>query len=278
MPTTTEAHANRTSGDERLLLELEGRRFPVAIRRRTTSVSGHTGRALTEVHAWATTTDPGMHTWLSEALKRAVDTPVRALDEANEPLGRWTLSWNAYGEVAGEHRYTLILRECEELNLEALDIDGVELHPYEYREELVGGGLTIWAKMVGSEEDVERLRRALGSRETVRVLRRGIQSAPRVMRLGVGEWAEHEDRIRYRLVLLEEGVDEGAHPELARIKRDNSRAALGFYMNFAERIVSLLVAKGALTEEEVAAVREAASFEPVVVRQGIWRVVADIDD
>lgn len=278
MPITTEAQAKQPADADRLVLDLEGRRLPVTIRRRTSAGSGHTGRRLAEVHAWAATADPGMHTWLSEALKRAVDTPVQVLDEANEPLGRWTLSWNAYGEVSGEHRYTLILRECEELNLEALVLDGLELHPYEYREELVGGGLTIWAKLVGDEEDVLRLRRLLGSRDTVPVVRRGIQAEPREMHLGVGEWSEQEDRIRYRLVLVEAGVDEGAHPELARIKRDNSRAALGFYMNFAERVVGLLVSKGVLSDAEVEVVREAASFEPVMVRQGFWRVVADIDD
>lgn len=263
---------------ERVLLELDGRRFPVAVQRRTSTPSGHTGRPLPELHTRATTSDPGTHQWLSEALKRVIERPVRVLDETNEPLGRWTISWNAYGEVGGEHRYTLILQECEELNLEALVVNGLELHPYEYREELVGGGLTIWAKMMGDEEDVLTLRRMLGGRETVPVVRRGIQSEPREMRLGVGEWAEQEERIQYRLVLVEDSVDEGAHPELAKIRRDNSRAALGFYMNFAERVVGLLIAKGLLTEDEVAEIREAASFEPVVVRHDFWRVVADIDE
>lgn len=278
MPTTTDDHPTESTAPERLLLELDGRRLPVSVRRRTSSVSEHTGRSLQEVHAWAATRDPAVHLWLSDALKAAADSPIRVLDEASEPAGRWTISWNAYGEVAGEHRYTLILAECEELNIEALVVDGIELHPYEYREEVVAGGLTVWAKMAGDQDDVLALRRTFHGRDAVSVERRGIEAGARRMRLGVGEWAERDDRILYRLVLLEESVDEGAHPELSRIRRDNGRAALGFYMNFAERLVQTLVGKGLLTEEEVAAVREAASFEPVVVRHGFWRVVADIDE
>lgn len=278
MQTTTDTHPDRPNAPDRILLELDGRRFPVSIRRRSQSSSGHTGRALDELHAWATTSDPATHLWLAEMLKRKVETPVRALDENGEQLGRWTISWNAYGEVSGEHRYTLILQECEELDLRALVVDGMELHPYEYREEVVAGGLTIYAKMVGDHDDVLTLRRTFGGRDTVPVVRRGIQATPREMRLGVGEWSEREDRIYYRLVLVEKEVDESSHPELARIRRDNGRAALGFYMNFAERIVALLVAKGHLTEAEVEEVREAASFDAVAVRHDFWRVVADIDE
>jgi hypothetical protein len=274
----SEALAEPAGGADQLFIDLEGRRFPVLIRRRSTSPSVHTGRSLTELHAWAVTSDPAIHLWLAEALKKAVETPVRLSSEAEEHLGRWTLSWNAYGEVGGEHRYTLILRECEELDLEALVVDGIELHPYEYREEPTNGGLTIFAKLVGSEEDVHELRRVLRGRESVPVVRRGIEDAPREMRLGVGEWTEHEDRMKYRIVLLEAGVDDASHPELVRIRRENNRAALGFYMNFAERLVGLLVDKGVLTEKEVEAAREAASFEPVAVGNDFWRVVSDIDD
>lgn len=274
----TEALEEQTGGDDQLFLDLEGRRFPVLIRRRSTSPSVHTGRSLAELHACAVTSDPATHVWLAEALKRAVETPVRLSSEADDLQGRWTLSWNAYGEVGGEHRYTLILRECEELDLEALVVDGIELHPYEYREEPTNGGLTIVAKLVGSERDVHELRRVLRGRGSVPVVRRGIEDAPREMRLGVGEWTEHEDRMKYRIVLLEAGVDDATHPELVRVRRENNRAALGFYMNFAERLVALLVERGVLTEEEVETVREAASFEPVAVGNDFWRVVSDIDD
>lgn len=266
------------SSESGFTIDLNGRRVQLHPRRRGTVVSPHTGRPLVELHAWATTADATTHAWLSEALKAAAGRPVTAYDDAEEHLGNWHLSWNAYGEAAGVHTYTLILRECEDLNLEALVVNGTELHPYEYREEAVPGGLTVWAKLVGAEEDVLRLRRELRSAQTVQVVRRGIQDTPRRMRLGVGEWSEFEDRVKYRLVLVEDGVDESGHPELARIRRENGRAALGFYMNFAERLVGLLVAKGVLEPAEVEAVREAASFDPVVARHDFWRVVADIDD
>lgn len=273
-----EASAHAPDPSTGMYLEVGGRRLQVQVARRTTVRSPHTGRSLAELHARAAASDNATHRWLSETLKLTADRPVPAIDEAGDHLGRWVISWNAYGEVAGVHSYTLILRECEELNLEALVVDGIEIHPYEYREEVVGDGLTLWAKFVGTEEDVRRLRRILANREAVPVVRRGIQNFAREMRLGVGEWTEFEDRVKYRLVLVEVGVDEGAHVELARIRRENSRAALGFYMNFAEGLVDLLLEKGVLTEAEVEAVREASSLEPVAVGHGFWRVVADIDE
>lgn len=266
------------STEGRIHLELEGGRVPVQIRRRSRVESVHSGRPLTELHTLAVTTDDEVHSWLSEVLPRVGDTAVKAVDEADEYAGRWSLSWNAYGEVGGEHRYTLILQECEELNLDALLIDGVELHPYEYREEVAGDRLAIWAKLVGTEEEVAMLRRLFRNRGALPVVRRGIEEQPREMRLGVGEWTEREDRIEYRLVLIELGADESAHPDLVRIRKQNIRAAQGFYMNFADQLVKLMVAKGVLTETEVEAIREAASTEPVDVRNDFWRVVPDLEE
>lgn len=262
----------------RIHLELDGGRIPVEIRRRSQVESVHSGRRLTELHTLAVTTDDAVHTWLSGVLPQVTDTAVKAVDEADEYAGRWSLSWNAYGEVGGEHRYTLILKECEELNLDALLIDGVELHPYEYREEVAGDRLAIWAKLVGTEEEVAMLRRLFRSRGALPVVRKGIEEQPREMRLGLGEWTERDDRIEYRLVLVELGADESAHPDLVRIRKQNNRAAQGFYMNFAEQLVKLMMAKGVLTEAEVEEIREAASTDPVAVRNDFWRVVPDIED
>lgn len=263
---------------DRLELELAGRSVTVHLARRGRQRSLHTGRELLELHGRIVTADAGLQSWLSDALGDVAERGIRARDQAGDFLGRWRVSWNSYAESAGVHNYGLILHECEELDLEALLVAGEELHPYEYREEIVGDGLTLWAKLVGSETDVFRLRRLFRGSDSLPVVRRGIEDTPRQMRLGVGEWSEFDDRVKYRLVLVERGVDESAHPELARIRRDNGRAALGFYMNFAERIVETLVANGSLTAQEVETARERASEDPVAVRHDFWRVVSDIDE
>jgi hypothetical protein len=250
----------------------------VEIRRRGAVRSAHSGRELAELHARVTTVDPEMNRWLSAALRARMERGVRGVDAEGELAGRWQLSWNAYGESGGVHTYTLILREHEELALEALMVDGVELHPYEYREELLGDGLAVWAKMVGTVDDVHRLRERLRGRASISVVRRGVQDEPRGMRLGLAEWSEYEDRVKYRLVLVENGVDESAHPDLARMERENNRAALGFYLNLAERLLELMVRKGILAAEEVAAAREEAAAFPAAVRHDFWHVVADIDE
>lgn len=254
----------------------EGRRIPIQIRRQTTERSLHTDRELVELHGLVSATDEAAHQAISTALRDVDDRLVSAVDAAGEFAGKWCVSWNSYAESGGLHTYIVLLREAEELSLEALVVGGLELHPYEYRERVVGDGLAIWSKMVGTHDDVRELRAVLRAGGTVPVIRRGINDQPRAMRVGVADWSEWEDRVKFRLVLLDRAVDAGDHPELARIERENNRAALGFYMNFAEHLVELLIARGAVTPEEIAAAREAAAAQPVIVRHDFWHV-QDID-
>jgi hypothetical protein len=209
-------------------------------------------------------------------LRGLVDATVRSTDHHAEPVGRWQVSWNSYGESGGTHTYGLILREWEDLSLEALLIDSMELHPYEYREELLDDGLTIWAKLVGSHADVTRINRLIRTRQSFPVVRRGIQDEPREMRLGVAEWSEYEDRIKYRLVLVDREITEGMRAELGHIQEKNDRAAFGYYANLFDRLAELLVERGAITRKELDSLREGARAQPGVARHEFWHV-ADVD-
>ena len=153
----------------------------------------------------------------------------------NDGLRKWNVSWNSYAESGGEHSYTLILRQAEELSLESLVVGDVELHPYAYREAVSGAELTVWAKCVGSKTEVLRLRALLKDRSSFPVIRHGISDQPRPMRFGVAEWSEHEGRIKFRVIFVDRDADPGEHPELVRIEEENTRAAAGYYMNFVRR-------------------------------------------
>src|SRR5690606_4539146 len=185
-------------------------------------------------------------------------------------------SWNSYGESEGIHTYGLILREAEELSLEVLIIDSMELHPYEYREEALEDGLTIWAKMVGSHADVTRINRLIRTRQSFPVVRKGIQNAPRERRLGVAEWSEDEDRLKYRLVLVDRDITDGMRAELGRIQEQNDRAAFGYYANLLDRLADLLVTRGMITRAELEALRESARSQPGGAGHEFWHV-ADVD-
>jgi hypothetical protein len=258
------------------LLLGDGRSIPAFVRRRATDRSPHTGRDIQEVHGWVTTSDPETHRWLSVALRGSSDGVVRTVDSSGEPVGRWQLSWNSYGETAGVHTYGLILREAEELSLEVLVLDTMELHPYEYREEALEDGLTIWAKVVGTHADVTRINRLIRTRTSFPVIRRGIQNEPREMRLGVAEWSEYEDRIKYRLVLVDREISDDLRNQLGRIQEQNTRAALGYYVNLVDRLAELLVERGAITRAELEGLREASRAQPGVARHEVWHV-ADVD-
>jgi hypothetical protein len=265
-----------TTGDTIDLQLADGRSVSTHIRRKATGVSPHTGRDLLELHGWVATTDPDVHRWLSVALRGLGDNVVRSVDDVGEISGRWQLSWNSYGESAGVHTYGLILREAEDLTLEVLLIDGLELHPYEYREEVLDGGLTIWAKVVGTHADVTRINRLIRTRSSFPVIRRGIQNEPRDMRLAVAEWSDYEDRIKYRLVLVDREMSEGLRADLGRLQEQNNRAAFGYYANLVDRLADLLVDRGVIRRDELDAVRDAARAQPGVARHEFWHV-ADVD-
>ncbi len=253
----------------------DGRPVNVRVRRQTVDRSPHTGRELQELHGWVSTVDPEVHRWLSVTLRAIGDSPLRS-EVAGEQGGRWRVSWNSYGETDGVHTYGLILREAEELSLEALVLDTIELHPYEYREQVIEDGLTILAKMVGTHADVTRINRLIRTRTSFPVVRRGIQNTPREMRLGVAEWSEYEDRIKFRLVLVDHEISEGVRAELGRIQEQNNRAALGYYANLVDRLADLLVERGAITRAELDGMREAARAQPGVARHEFWHV-SDVD-
>lgn len=254
-------------GDHRLFSEVQ-RAYCVPSR--------HSGRPLVELHAVATTQSDTLHRTLARRLPEATEQRVRSAEPWEGGVQSWCVSWNSYAEVDGEHRYTLILREAEELSLEELLVDGVALYPYEYRESFNGEGLTIRAKLEGSRKEVLRLRALLKTRDSFPVIRRGIQDEPRRMRFGVAEWSLHEGQIRYRMVLVDEGADLSAHPELVRIEAENTRAAAAFYMNFIENLANLLEARGILPSDQIEAARTAALEKAGQTRREFWRV-PDVD-
>ena len=253
----------------------DGKPVKVSVRRRTVDRSPHTGRELQELHGWVATGDSEVHRWLSVTLRAIGDTPLRSEVEG-EQYGRWRVSWNSYGETDGVHTYGLILREAEELNLDALLLGTMELYPYEYREQVLEDGLTIFAKMVGTHADVTRINRLIRTRTSFPVVRRGIQNTPREMRLGVAEWSEYEDRIKFRLVLVDHEITEEVRSELGRIQEQNNRSALGYYVNLVDRLTELLVERGTMTQADLDGLREAARAQPGIARHEFWHVV-DVD-
>lgn len=255
----------------------EGRLVPVTIRRESVDRSRHTGRELAQLHGIASTAEEEAHRAISTLLREIGERPVGATDDQGEHAGRWCISWNAYAESNGVHTYTLLLREVEELTLEVLLVNDLELRPYEYSETIVGEGLVVRAKMVGTRDDVVKIRELVRSRRTLHVVRSGIQEEPREMRVGVGEWSDSEDGIKYRLVLVDRALDRRTRPELQRIEEENGRAALGFYATHLDQLSELLVRKGVLTRDELEALRDASGLATGVARRDLWRV-ADVDE
>jgi hypothetical protein len=257
-------------------LDLDGERVPLHVQRASSVRSPHTGAPLAEIHGLASTRETPRHQRWTQLLRDAEHRVVRSARDTDGSVGKWHVSWNSYAESGGEHRYTLILREKEELSLDCLTVGGVELRPYEYRETFSGGELTIRAKLVGTKPELLRLRALLKTRARFPVVRRGINDEPRPMRFGVAEWSEHDGQIKARVILVDADADPAGHPDLVRIEEANQRSAVAFYVNFVERLADLLQEQGLLAAEQIEAARTAAREDPWRARHEFWRV-PDVD-
>lgn len=257
-----------------ITLDVAGRQIPFHVRRDSAERSPHTGRELNCRHGWVVTGERELYNWLTTTLPRIGSEVIRSR-EADGTTEKWIISWNSYAESAGIHTYTLILREFEELSIDSLVVGGMELHPYEYREEFLGNGLVLWAKIVGSAGELGRLREMMAD-GPVPVERRGIQEAAREMTFGVGEWSEYEERVKFRIVLVDAATAESSRAELLGVEDANARAAFSYYANFVEKLADLLRESGVVPPERLADAREAARTELGLARNDFWRV-ADVD-
>jgi hypothetical protein len=255
-----------------LELDLSGHLMRLEVQRVSEIQSRHTGKPLVQLHGTASVSTQQEHQQLCKLLEAASGFRVRSVELFDERIRTWRLSWNAYLEKGGEHWYTLILQEEEELLLQELVIGDVRLFPYEYREVFTGDELTIQAKLVGTKSEILRLRALLKHHSSFPVVRRGISEEPREMRFGVAEWSEHDARIKVRVILVDRSTVLSDHPELSRIDEQNSRSAAMFYMNFAEGLAALLEAKGILSAQEIEGVRAMARDTLWQARREFWRV------
>jgi hypothetical protein len=174
-------------------------------------------------------------------------------------------TWSSSAQAGASHvQYRVELGEVEELPTPTLLImNGIETQPYKYEERAEGTGVSIEARVKVSPEIATQLwDLSVGEKPNYfPVVRRGISDAPRQMRFGTCLWSEHDDGVKYELVLVEQALDEAKDSNAFRMLI----GPLSNVMNMAsetdallDALLKSLSAAGTVSGAQVDAVRAAA--------------------
>jgi hypothetical protein len=106
-----------------------GHAATVHVQEENSQTSPHTGRPLREFRGEVRGTREGDSEVISAALAGQGDDGLWSVESPGSPRTRWKVRMNSSTHGSGRYQYQLTLSEAEDLNLEALVIDGQELHP-----------------------------------------------------------------------------------------------------------------------------------------------------
>jgi hypothetical protein len=195
-----------------------------------------------------------MHELVLAAARERVRGGVLSLDDAGEPDAEWRVDDSGFTYVGSEpwgiNHHTWRIERVERSSITALRLGSLELQPYDYREETDDAGrLRLAARAAASDADLA----ALSALISVEVVRHGISAEARQMRLEGYVWGlgRHGQAVALMCADIAE----------PRVTLLGATAIPG-------GVEALLVARGVLTDDDLAALRQ---------QQHAARRVADLD-
>lgn len=210
------------------------------------------------------------------------DSDAVAVESDEDQSREWVVRQKTYsyrdGVPAYDHR--LELEQKEKLQVEALTVDGLTLHPYEYSERFEDDILFITGKVEISQMEWTKLKTLIPERgrKYFEVIRQGIDSQPREMRFGQTIWSRHNDRIKHGLLLIDKTYDQGPRqpgffdPEIYRMREE-----LAEDLEAMDALIDTLSTKGVLDKHEVDEIRARAKTRQGERDREFFRV-GDIDE
>lgn len=153
------------------------------------------------------------------------------------------------------YNYSLHFEEVVDIKLEALEICDLMLNPYEV-EQNYDNGITMRASVRVNEDELNKIREIQYRNDYFSVIRHGISEKRISMRFGKNVWSEHEGMYKVKLILIEECYDSDNNyrasydPELPNMKR-----MLAYQKDLNDRLITLLLSKGIVSEEEIENIR-----------------------
>jgi hypothetical protein len=269
---------------QRLYLQIGDKRLPVVVVGEERSISLITGRLLRHTVVTAYLTSPRNHQRLLEFLERTGKTGVASLDEEGSPT-RWKLrnnEWRIEDQGYGEtYLHKLYLDEIEQLTPKSLVINGLEIHPYYYKEEIDPeiNGLVIRVRIHTDEAEVTQLNAMAQAAKPVAVVRTGVQDGIRLMVLITGFWSQHPDGIKQEIGLAEPAVKKKDPLGLAPMNTIYENAARVLFETMArqEQLLDELKDKGMVSEATLAEMRQTTDGQMPMLKRKLLQV-RDLDE
>lgn len=172
---------------------------------------------------------------------------------------KWELFIPSYSYTEGSPitRYNWLIKEIEDLKIQTLIINSINFEPYLYKETIEkssGDALLIDAVIIVEVEKWQEIKdlKLKDPFEYFPVIRQGISPEEVLMRFGRVLWSEYENKIKFRITLVEKNYDDYNHfvgfsePELSNIKRILVESSKNY-----DNLLSLLSEKNLLTDEEL---------------------------
>lgn len=200
------------------------------------TISIHTGNELIEYEANMRLPNLFYHELFLKILESSKDQGIHIVDdEGNEKL--WKIFNKSYHYQGNDpntiYDYSLEIKEMEDMTIESIDIEDINLKPYEYSEEIDKDALIINMKVKIDKETHTRLKPFIKKRNYFNVVRHGIQEETRKMRFGRPLWSDYENGIKAEFVLVEEIFDKDDdkfrginEPDNTNLKKELSRVSI----------------------------------------------------
>lgn len=159
--------------------------------------------------------------------------------------------------------------------LPLLEILGVHVQPYAYREVIAEGGLTIDARAVLTPVQLLQLKPVLMDRGVVPVTRVGIDARARRMRFGLGRWSQAGENVKQELVLVSP-VDSGDSFSDVLYPPLPFTTQIAHLRGTLDALVIMLETKGLLSGSEMEALWDDVSSRLLDNHYALYRV-EDVD-
>jgi hypothetical protein len=269
---------------QRLYLQIEAKRLPVVVVGDERSTSLITGNQLRQTAVTFYLTSPRSHQRLLAFLARAGKTGISTLDEAGN-LARWKVrsdEWRIEDQGYGEnYLHKIFLDEIEPLIPKSLVINGLEIHPYTYQEEIDPelNRLVIKARIFTSQTECLQLSSMAQAAKPVAVVRTGVQDGIRLMNLITGFWSQHPDGIKQEIGLAEPVVKKKDPLGLIPLNTiyENATRVLFETMAVQEQLLDHFKEKGMISDAAVDQMRQTAAGQIPVLKRKLLQV-RDLDD
>lgn len=194
---------------------------------------------------------------LQNLLKKYKNEDLNELDSDDNIIKIYRVKNSSYSHTNnGEndvYNYSIEIREHEKLTVDNLIIADIDCAVIYYDEKIhnLTNSIIINAIIKQTEDDRKRIRNNIGKEVYFDVIRKGINENAIRMRFDKKIWSKHDDFIKFNIILVQEGYDNGGQQKLNHQPLDNIEVYLAQQIAYSKLLEELLIKKELVSIDEV---------------------------